>query len=405
MWMAGVPQTVIAEELGLAGSVVWKAINQPHYESATQCARRPKGMHRRGEANQFAKLSDEKAREVLQKRAAGAKVKDLAAEYHVTHSAISLLICGKTYKHLERGFADGSRRYMPMRRPTGVVLHCKVYGPSVVRGTTDAEVAWPYTYAGSKRRLIVCGSLLRAVRNESVETVCRLWGVSRKTVWRWRNALGVDRVNPGTREVLAALSPRSSTDRNRSNPQPEKPMPIDSRRRINLSLTPGLAKSLRILGLSPDLEPDAGVPVPGAIQITGAVARYADAVARAGRELEKLLRREEWNFLAECLNGCADIWEWSETPIGSMHLILAEAEDSQRLNGTGDKCFADEIKPGSGQKKTDELLAKLRGLTQIHGDAIMSAIRYFWSHCQDVDRAEHKWWTVDYRMKAKVETK
>lgn len=178
-------------------------------------------------------------------------------------------------------------------------------------------------------------------------------------------------------------------------------MPSENRR-IMLTVTPALAKSLRILGLSPEPDNEAGLAVAGAMQITATVGRYADAVDRASRELDRLLRREEWNFLADCLNGCADVWEWSETPMGSMFLILAEAEDSQKLNGTGDKWFGQEIQPGSGEKKTADLLEKLRGLTQIHGDAILAATRYFWSHGQEVDHSEDKWWTVDFRTRTKA---
>jgi hypothetical protein len=172
-------------------------------------------------------------------------------------------------------------------------------------------------------------------------------------------------------------------------------------RRLSITITPALSRSLAILGLSPDLEPDAGVPVPGAQQIVGAITRYADAVDRASRELDKLLTREEWNYLADVLNGCADIWEWSETPMGSMFLILAEAEDAHSLNRTGDKWFGEELEPGSGDKATKVMLTKLRGLSQIHGDAILAATRYFWSHAQEVDHIEHQWWRVEYRTKAK----
>ena len=46
--------------------------------------------------------------------------------------------------------------------------------------------------------LILCGSLIDAVRTESVAAICHHWGVSRWTVRRWRAALGVGRYTPGT---------------------------------------------------------------------------------------------------------------------------------------------------------------------------------------------------------------
>lgn len=166
-------------------------------------------------------------------------------------------------------------------------------------------------------------------------------------------------------------------------------------RRINLTFTDGLAHSLAVLGFTTDLDPSE-VPAPGATQITGAMARYADAIGRANRELERTLTREEWNFLADVMNGCVDIW--CGAPANAfLRDLLANAADGQALDGTGDKWLGNELEPGSGEKATKALLAKLRGLTVIHADAIMCAIRYFWLHCQDVDHVSDEWWTLEYR--------
>ncbi len=176
-------------------------------------------------------------------------------------------------------------------------------------------------------------------------------------------------------------------------------MPVATRR-IMLSLSPSLAQSLHVLGLSPEPDPDSGVAVDGATQITAALGRYADAVDRAGRELERLLTRQEWNLMADVLNGCADIWEWSETPMSSLLLIRAEVEDGHRLDGVGDKWFGE----GEGDLKVKGLLAKLCKLSTIHGDAILSAIRYFWRHTE-IDHSETKWWTVTYRTQGECNGK
>jgi len=172
-------------------------------------------------------------------------------------------------------------------------------------------------------------------------------------------------------------------------------------RRVSLNLTPALTRSLRVLGLTPEIDPDSGVAVDGATQITSALARYAEAIDRAGRELDQLLDRQEWNLMADVLNGCADIWEWSETPMSSLLLIRAEVEDGHRLDRAGDKWFGEELEPGSGDKATKALLGKLGKLTTIHGDAIMAAIRYFW-RCPEIDHTEHCWWTVAFRTRAET---
>jgi hypothetical protein len=175
-------------------------------------------------------------------------------------------------------------------------------------------------------------------------------------------------------------------------------MPFDGRR-IQVSITKRFANSLRVLGYEPDGDPNAGVEPAGATQVSAAIARYADAVDRAGRELARLLTRPEWNMIADLLNGCADLWDYTETPMDPMYLILAQIEDGQRLDGAGDKWLGDELKRGSGDKKTGELMAKLRGLTQIHGDAILAAARYFWTNHETIDFREHPWWSVEYRTR------
>jgi hypothetical protein len=83
------------------------------------------------------------------------------------------------------------------RRPdcqVGDRLRCEVRGLVKVAGFSEALVPWPYatTPKGSRRRLILCGDLVRAVRQESPIVVSRFFGVSDHIVGRWRRALGVD---------------------------------------------------------------------------------------------------------------------------------------------------------------------------------------------------------------------
>src|SRR5271166_1540668 len=118
-------------------------------------------------------------------------------------------------------------------------------------------------------------------------------------------------------------------------------MPSDNRR-LKLTLTPALDHSLRVLGLNARIDPNDGVPVDGVVQVTSALARYADAIEQASRDLDRLFDRAEWNLIADVLNGCADLWEWSERPMSSLTLIRAEIEDGHRLNRLGYKWFGED---------------------------------------------------------------
>jgi hypothetical protein len=76
-----------------------------------------------------------------------------------------------------------------------------------VSGLTDAPIQWPFTRVAGPKSLIVCGDLVRAVRTESELAVAHHWGVARKTVWKWRTALGVPMWNEGSRRLLLETVP------------------------------------------------------------------------------------------------------------------------------------------------------------------------------------------------------
>jgi hypothetical protein len=149
--------------------------------------------------------------------------------------------------------------------------------------------------------------------------------------------------------------------------------------------------AFRVLALEPGRNGD------GATQIRAALARYADHIGRAAREMEKILTRAEWNALADVLNGCADLWDLTGTPLSHLLLIRAEIEDGHRLDGLGHKWFGD---GAAGDKGIKTLLAKLAKLTDLHGDAIAAAVRYFSSHTESIDHNEHPWWSLAYRTRS-----
>lgn len=72
----------------------------------------------------------------------------------------------------------------------------------------SGRLAWPRGIRDGRSPgrpgLILIGDLIRAVRQESASAVAEYWGVSTHQVSRWRRALGVGRVTPGTHALFVA---------------------------------------------------------------------------------------------------------------------------------------------------------------------------------------------------------
>jgi hypothetical protein len=47
-----------------------------------------------------------------------------------------------------------------------------------------------------------------------------------------------------------------------------------------------------------------------------------------------------------------------------------------------------------------ELVAKLQSLAPHHGEAILCAVRWFWSNCSTVDHQRDEWWSPEFRRAA-----
>lgn len=162
----------------------------------------------------------------------------------------------------------------------------------------------------------------------------------------------------------------------------EYPMPTD-RRRVTLIAEPD---TLSILGYDLDAE---GVSITDAH--LAPLRRYARQVEQAGRELQAVLDRKEWNYLADVLNGCGDLWDLGDPGLPSLALIRAEADDGDRLNGLGKKWKVD----------VPDMLRKLEALSPAHGEAILAAVRWFWSHPEAIDHKKDEWWHPRFRRPAR----
>lgn len=92
--------------------------------------------------------------------------------------------------------------YLPPACQVGDWLDDEIDGRVQVGGWTDAPIPWPRRKKTGRHSPILCGDLVRAVQTESVEAIAHHWGVGPTTVWKWRKALGVDRITDGTRKLL-----------------------------------------------------------------------------------------------------------------------------------------------------------------------------------------------------------
>ena len=89
-------------------------------------------------------------------------------------------------------------------RASCLVRDCDV----VITGWTDARMPWPMCVplgGRSRPSILVDEELARAVRHESAAAVKYWWGVSTKVAWKWRQALGVGRMDSeGSRRLILA---------------------------------------------------------------------------------------------------------------------------------------------------------------------------------------------------------
>jgi hypothetical protein len=101
--------------------------------------------------------------------------------------------------------------YHPPRYRVGTPLFCEMRGSATVRGISAGRIPWPETtpspHGAGVRCLILCGDLVRAVKQESNQAVAYWWGVSGQTVTQWRKALGVQPRNEGTMRLYRDWAP------------------------------------------------------------------------------------------------------------------------------------------------------------------------------------------------------
>ena len=99
--------------------------------------------------------------------------------------------------------------YHPPRTRRGKFLFCKWRGTVKVGDYSDGPIPWPMKWR--TRSLILCGDLVRAVKQESALAVANYWGVCTGIVSKWRNALEVEPITDGTRFLKSHVQTEAMT--------------------------------------------------------------------------------------------------------------------------------------------------------------------------------------------------
>lgn len=89
--------------------------------------------------------------------------------------------------------------YEPPRTAPGEVIKCFRFGRVRVGKISHGRMPWPVI--AKSTALILCGDLVRAIRQEAAQAVAFHWGVTSSTVRKWRRLLGVGRFTEGTRAL------------------------------------------------------------------------------------------------------------------------------------------------------------------------------------------------------------
>src|SRR5207302_1145383 len=91
----------------------------------------------------------------------------------------------------------------------GRFLPCELRGTVKVGGYSDGPIPWPKKWR--TRSLILCGALVRAVRQESALAVAHHWAVCTDIVSKWRRALDVEPITDGTRRLKSYVQSEAMT--------------------------------------------------------------------------------------------------------------------------------------------------------------------------------------------------
>lgn len=107
------------------------------------------------------------------------------------------------------------------------------------------------------------------------------------------------------------------------------------------------------------------------------------------RRHQPQLDRDQWNFLADVLNGTITMPEWKG------NYLAAEVQDAQELIRSGDKWFGD----GRGDLAVKDFLSIIQAWDYPTLQYTLAAIRFFWENHEEIDSSSDDWWTIPYRVR------
>src|SRR6266436_442328 len=108
-------------------------------------------------------------------------------------------------------FLNDEERFRLMQGPYEPPLFKDGFLVDAVRGKvkfakySNAPIPWPIFRKEGPRGsggFVLCGDLLRALKQESTPAICYHWGVCAGTVLKWRQALGLKGLSPGARRMV-----------------------------------------------------------------------------------------------------------------------------------------------------------------------------------------------------------
>lgn len=127
---------------------------------------------------------------------------------------------------------------------------------------------------------------------------------------------------------------------------------------------------------------------PSTPQLNLALDCWANQVVKGAAEVEALLSKPEWLYLADCLNGhTAEAREDGES-------LALSVGDAHEFEGTGEKWFESDVAEHVG-----ELKSKLLGLSYPAAWAVFTSVHFFWDNHDTIDMRADEWWRVSFRTR------
>jgi len=119
-----------------------------------------------------------------------------------------------------------------------------------------------------------------------------------------------------------------------------------------------------------------------------AIEVYATLIAYATRDIARVLRPDDWRYLADVLNSTMYMPD-----VDPRAQITGNVEDAHALEGRGNKWYS---RDPNG--RVAKLASKINEMDAIHAWAVIWAVRTFWLDPERYDLTNDEWWTIAARV-------